>query len=257
MRAEGEDVQRDGHVVRDQRLGQAQAVFHRHRAVLRRVPQKAGRGLFRHVELGGQGAHLAAFKLFAHQAVRRALVPVLIDRGHRIAGHEQIGAAALAVDGILRSGVALVPQRRRRADQMPARRKAEDGDLVLVNAEPVRKMANVADGALRVHQRHGVAVGRHAIVQHKGVKAQFVHPLRDRRALVIRLHDIAAAGADDHRAVHLAVRKQIRRERGLRLADALVKHRRLLPKLDGLHIFPPAGQAPFPAEPACCVLEQA
>ena len=69
-----------------------------------------------------------------------------------------------------------------------------------------------------------------AFAESLGVEAEFVQALGDGRALVVRLHDVAAARADDHRAARAVAGQKIGRQARRRLVKALVEQRGALPK---------------------------
>ena len=89
------------------------------------------------------------------------------------------------------------------AGEVPACRKAHDADASRIDAELLGPEANLADGALHVHERGGVQWAgtillHDAVLQHERRDAEAVEELGDLLAFVIVGEEAVATTGTDH-----------------------------------------------------------
>ena len=144
-----------------------QRIFDGHRGIGSRVPQKAGGGARSDLKLIRQEPDQGGIGLLAQEIFLRSRVSKFPETNDWIAQDSQIRSATLALDGVRRVRLALIPMGDGGGGEVSAGTAAHDSHAFCIYPKIARPLADHSDGPIDIieHGRMLIAVISKAILQ--------------------------------------------------------------------------------------------
>ena len=199
----------DRNAVGLERIAERAAVFRRDGHVILGMRQEGRRGLVGDLLLVGEAFDQLGRGIDAEKGRFGPTVGLFAHGDHGVDEQHEIGAAALAVDGVGRAGIAPVEVGAGGGGEVPSGRKAQDPDPPLIDLPRLRVCTDHANGTLGVEERNvGPALGE-PVLEHNPGDSMFRQPLRnDGPFAVEHVPNVAPTRANDNRRAGRRLRRR-------------------------------------------------